>query len=88
MIVVLLVLGYRVYVSLARGHAQTQLLYRFVDRTASARSSHHVIEVMLAETADLLHAQHAYLVQIVDEHDVRCHSFTDGTLHTETLSLL
>ena len=66
-VVVLLVLGYRVYISLARGHAQTQLLYRFVDRTSSARSSEEVIEIVLTEAADLMHAEHAYLVEVVDE---------------------
>ncbi len=42
-VVILLVLAHRVYISLARGHARTQLLYRFVDRTSSADSSEEVI---------------------------------------------
>ncbi len=84
-VVVLLVLGYRVYVSLARGHAQTQLLYRFVDRTSSARSSEEVVEIVLREAADLMHAEHAYLVEVVDERNLRCHAFEDGSLHVESL---
>ena len=66
-IVVLLVLGYRVYISLARGHAQTQLLYRFVDRTSSVGSLEEVIEIVLVEAAGLMHAERAYLVEDLDE---------------------
>ena len=86
-VVVLLVLGYRVYISLARGHAQTHLLYRFVDRTSSARSSEEVIEIVLREAADLMHAEHAYLVEVVDDQNVRCYTFGDGSLHAESLQL-
>ena len=84
--VVLLVLGYRVYVSLARGHARTQLLYRFVDRTSSATSSEEVAEMVLAEAADLMHAERAYLVQLLDgdEQGLRCHALDHGTLRSET----
>ena len=62
-VVVLLVMGYRVYISLARGHAQTQLLYRFVDRTSSARSLVEVVEIVLAEAAHLMHAERAFLAR-------------------------
>ncbi len=86
-IVVLLVLGYRVYISLARGHAQTQLLYRFVDRTSSARSAAEVIEIVLREAADLMHAEHAYLVEVIDERNVRSYAFRDGSLAAELLEL-
>ena len=86
-VVVLLVLGYRVYISLARGHAQTQLLYRFVDRTSSARSLEQVIAIVLTEAADLLHAEHACVVEVVDEHRVRCHTLVDGSVHAESLEL-
>ncbi len=58
-VVVLLVMGYRVYISLARGHSQTQLLYKFVDRTASAHSLEDVIKVVLIEAAHLMHAERA-----------------------------
>ena len=86
-VVVLLFLGYRVYISLARGHAQTQLLYRFVDRTSAARSWTDVAEIVLSEAADLMHAERAYLVEVLDEHHVRCHALEEGTLHTESLEL-
>jgi signal transduction histidine kinase len=79
-VVVLLVLGYRVYISLARGHARTQLLYRFVDRTSSARSLAEVIEIVLRETAELMNAERAYLVEVVDERTIRSHALTDGSL--------
>ena len=84
-IVVLLVLGYRVYISLARGHAQTQLLYRFVDRTSSVGSLEEVIEVGLVEAAGLMHAERAYLVEHLDDNSARYHAFEDGALHTGTL---
>ena len=83
-VVVLLVLFYRVYISLARGHAQTQLLYRFVDRASSARSSDEVIEVVLSEAAELMHAERAYLVEILDERTVRYRAMGDGSLHEES----
>jgi len=86
-VVVLLVLGYREYISLARGHAQTHLLYRFVDRTASARSPEEVTETVLREAADLMHAEHAYLVEVLDDQNVRCHAL-DGSLHVESLELV
>ncbi len=86
-IVVLLALAYRVYISLARGHAQTQLLYRFVDRTSAARSSVEVVEIVLKEAADLMHAERAHLVEVEDEQNVRCYSVTDGSLRSESLEL-
>ena len=43
-VVVLLVLGYRVYVSLARGHARTQLLYQFVEATGRSAELDEVVE--------------------------------------------
>ncbi|VXC49643.1 sensor histidine kinase [Nocardioides sp. AX2bis] len=87
-VVVLLVLAYRVYVSLARGHARTHLLYRFVDRTSSARSVEEVVEVVLREAADLMYAERSYLVEVVDEQQVQYQAFTGGTLHTEAVELL
>jgi signal transduction histidine kinase len=87
-VVVLLVLGYREFISLARGHAQTHLLYRFVDRSSLARSSEEVIETVLKEAADLMHAEHAYLVEVIDEEHVRYHAFEDGSLHTRSLELV
>jgi signal transduction histidine kinase len=86
-VVILLVMGYRVYISLARGHAQTQLLYRFVDRTSSARSMEEVVEIVLVEAAQLMHAERAFLVEVVNEQHVRCSALTDGSLHVESLEL-
>jgi diguanylate cyclase (GGDEF)-like protein len=88
-VLVLLVLGYRVYVSLARGHARTQLLYRFVDRTSSAGSSEEVMRLVLAEAAELMHAERAYLVEQLggDEMTLRYHTLADGSLHTAALAI-
>ena len=86
-VVVLLFLGYRVYISLARGHAQTQLLYRFVDRTSAARSLGDVAEIVVGEAAELMHAERAYLVEVVEGSHVRCHTLSAGELRTETLDL-
>ncbi len=87
-VVVLLALAYRVYVSLARGHAQTQLLYRFVDRTSAATSSDDVMTVVLTEAAALMHAERAYLVQVAGPDDVHCLAVRDGALHSESLTPL
>ena len=80
-------MGYRVYISLARGHAQTQLLYRFVDRTSSARSLTEVLEIVLTEAAHLMHAELAFLVEVVDEQQVRYHAVTEGVLSVEDVDL-
>ena len=86
-VVVLLVLAYRVYISLARGHAQTQLLYRFVDRTSSARSLAEVIEIVLTEAADLMHAEQAFLVEVGDNGRVeRCYAVEEGSLRAGPLA--
>ena len=61
-VLVVLVVGYRAYMSLARGHARTQLLYRFVDKTSAAGSSlDEVVAVVLTEAAELMHAEQAFL---------------------------
>ncbi len=87
-VVVLLVLGYRVYITLARGHARTQLLYRFVDRTATAQALDDVIRVVLTEAADLMHAESAHLLETTDDPGrVRCHSITAGTTEPTTTLL-
>ena len=59
-------MGYRVYTALARGHARTQLLYRFVDRTATAQALDDVVRVVLGEAADLMHAERSYLLEVDD----------------------
>lgn len=86
-VVVLLVLAYRVYISLARGHARTRLLYRFVDRTSSARSVEEVVEVVLREAADLMYSERSYLVEVLDEQQVRYQAFSGDTVHAEVLEL-
>ncbi len=86
-VVVLLVIGYRHYISLYRGHARTQLLYRFVDRTSSAGSPEEIVEIVVREAAALMHAERAYLVEFLDEQRVRCSSLVDDQLHTESLEL-
>lgn len=85
-LVVVLVLGYRLYIALIRGHARTQLLYRFVDRTSTARSLQEVIEVVLREAAGLMHAERAYLLEVLDDRTGRCHAFEDGSLRVEPLA--
>lgn len=82
-VIVLLSLGYRAYLSLARGHAQTQLLYRFVDRTSAATSSDELVRVVLNEAAALMHAERAYLLQVSGQEDVRCYSAVERALHME-----
>ncbi|WP_101524368.1 GAF domain-containing sensor histidine kinase [Nocardioides houyundeii] len=86
-VIVLLVMGYRVYISLARGHARTHLLYRFVDRTASAGTPEEIIGIVVREAADLMHAERAYLVELVGDQQVRCTAYADGSLRTESLEL-
>ena len=84
-LVILLVLSYRAYIALVRGHAQTLLLYRFVDRTASAHSLEEVISAVIGEAADLMHAERAYLVEVVDEQTVRYHALGDDSPRVETV---
>ncbi len=86
-VVVLLVLGYRVYITLVREHARTRLLYQFVDRTSSASSLEEVIEVIVAEAAHLMHAERAYVVEVVDDHHVRYHAAEAGVLRAASLDL-
>ena len=61
-VVVLLVLGYRLYISLARDHAQMRLLYRFVGSTGRSAELDDVVSAVLSESAHLLHASHSRLV--------------------------
>ena len=85
-VVVLLFLAYRVYVSLARGHAQTQALYRFVEQTAATRSLPETTAAVLAQAAELLHVERALLVEVVDDTHVRHHVLYGGVLRTEDLA--
>ncbi len=78
---VLLVLGYRVYTALARGHSRTQLLYRFVERTADARSRDDVVRVVLSESAELMHAASAHILDLGTEQEagtVTCRTLVPG----------
>jgi diguanylate cyclase (GGDEF)-like protein len=63
-VVVLLVLGYRLYISLAREHAQMRLLYRFVGSTGRSAELGEVVSAVLSESAHLLHASHSRLVTL------------------------
>ena len=66
-IVVLLVLGYRVYVSLARGYARTQQLYAFVEATGRAAELEDAVPAILSETARLLRAERVQLAVSAEE---------------------
>ena len=71
-IVVLLVMGYRVYVSLARGYARTQQLYEFVGATSRNAEIEDVVPAILLETARLLRTERAQLA---------VHSEDSGPMH-------
>ncbi len=61
-IVVILLVGYRAYMVLARRHAQMQLLYRFVGTTGRTTQMDQTVPTVLAEAAELLRAARADLV--------------------------
>ena len=67
-VVILLVLGYRTYVSLVRDHAQMQLLYQFVGSTGRTAELEEVIPAVLREAAQLLQASTARLVTDGPDH--------------------
>ena len=88
-IVVLLVLGYRVYVSLARGYAQTQQLYEFVEVTSRTTEIEEVIPAILAESARLLkaeRAQMAVLAQVDNRDSLRMVTWEDGVRRDESIT--
>ena len=87
-VVVLLVLGYRVYTALARGGARTQLLYRFVERTAAAQEPDDVLHEVLSEAAGLMHAESAHLVEVLEEAPrvLRCRTFAGGEVTSDLFS--
>jgi diguanylate cyclase (GGDEF)-like protein len=85
-VVVLLVLGYRVYMGLARGYAQLQLLYRFVGTAGRTAELDEVVPTVLAEAAELLHATRAQLVSLVPgSARVRVSTWEDGVLSADTM---
>jgi diguanylate cyclase (GGDEF)-like protein len=61
-LVVLLVLGYRVHIRLARGYTRLQLLYQFVGSTGHISELDDAVESILAEATELLHATTAELL--------------------------
>ncbi|MBV9830053.1 MAG: EAL domain-containing protein, partial [Marmoricola sp.] len=85
-IVVLLVLGYRVYVSLARGYARTQRLYEFVEATGRSDYLEDAVPAILAETARLLRAQKVQLVLVTPgEADLHLLTWDQGYYGQEQL---
>src|SRR4051812_14584466 len=89
-LVVLLVMGYRVYMALARGGARTQLLYRFVERTAEAQEPEDVIREVLSEAASLMSAESAHLVEVDGETSsrmLRCRTVAGGEVHASLLTV-
>ncbi len=83
-IVVLLVLGYRVYVSLARGYAQTQQLYEFVEVTSRSAEIEDVIPAILAESARLLKANRAQMAVLTQTPgSFRLVTWEEGERHDE-----
>jgi diguanylate cyclase (GGDEF)-like protein len=61
-LVVLLVLGYRVHIRLARGYTRLQQLYQFVGSTGHTSDLEQTVTNILSEAAELLHATTAQLV--------------------------
>jgi diguanylate cyclase (GGDEF)-like protein len=61
-LVVLLVLGYRVHIRLARGYTRLQQLYQFVGSTGHTSDLSEAVTSILSEAAELLHATTAQLV--------------------------
>jgi diguanylate cyclase (GGDEF)-like protein len=61
-VVGLLVIGYRQYVSLVRGHARTQLLYRFMGSTGHSAELQDVVSTIVAEAGELMRADRVELL--------------------------
>jgi diguanylate cyclase (GGDEF)-like protein len=61
-VVVLLALGYRIYMRLARGYTRLQLLSRFVGSTGHTSDLDEVVTSILSQAAGLLHARTAQLL--------------------------
>ncbi|MGA8209653.1 MAG: GAF domain-containing protein, partial [Nocardioidaceae bacterium] len=81
LVVVLLVVGYRFYVSLARGYAQMDLLYQFVGSTGRSAELDEVIPTVLSEAARLLRSVRAELVSLsVDGTPAESWTWKDGVL--------
>ena len=63
-LVVMLVLGYRVHIRLARGYTRLQLLYQFVGSTGHNSELEAAVASILSEAAELLRAATAQLVTL------------------------
>ena len=63
-LVLLLVVGYRVHIRLARGYTRLQLLYRFVGSTGHTSDLEEAVSSILSEAAGLLHATTAQLLML------------------------
>ena len=61
-VVVMLALGYRIHVRLARGYSRLQLLYTFVGSTGHTSDLDEVVTSILSQAAGLLHARTAQLL--------------------------
>ena len=68
-VVGLLVNGYRQYVSLVRGHARTQLLYRFMGSTGHSAELQDVVSTIVAEAGELMRADVVQLLVEVSTED-------------------
>jgi diguanylate cyclase (GGDEF)-like protein len=82
-IVVLLVLGYRVYVSLARGYARTQQLYEFVEVTGRTAELEDAVPAILRETAKLLRAERVQMAVSTDQETIHVVTLEDGSCREE-----
>jgi diguanylate cyclase (GGDEF)-like protein len=87
-LVVLLVLGYRVHIRLARGYSRLQLLYQFVGSTGHTSELADVVSSILSEAAELLHATTAQLVTMPSgDRPGRCTTWQAGAVGTEQVAL-
>ncbi len=85
-VLVVLVLAYRVYVALVRGHARTDMLYRFVGSTGRSSELGDVVGAVLSEAGALLRAERAQLVVLPGAGRAGATStWSDGTTVTEPL---
>ncbi len=85
--VLLLVLGYRVYVGLARGYARLELLYRFVGTAGRAAELDEVVPAVLSEAAGLLQAARAQLAELSpDGRPLHLWTWEDGVLRDAPLA--
>jgi GGDEF domain-containing protein len=75
-----------VYMGLARGYAQLQLLYRFVGTAGRTAELDEVVPTVLSEAAELLHATRAQMVTLVPgSAGARVSTWEDGLLREDTM---